>query len=71
MTAQRSRTGAGRAWLALPVLCCAGHALLLAFGAGSLTAVVGGATGRALPAVVGPVVLLAAVLVLVRRRRTR
>ncbi len=72
MTAQRSMTGAGWGWLlALPVLCCAGYALLLAFGAGSLIAVVGGATGSALPAVVGAVVLLAVVVVLVRRWRTR
>lgn len=54
--------------LAVPVLCCAGHAVLLALGAGSLATVVGGTTGRAALAAVGTVVLLAAVTVLVRRR---
>lgn len=62
----------GWAWLmALPVLCCAGHALLLAIGAGSLATVAGLATATALPAGVGTVVLLAAVSVLIRRRRAR
>lgn len=71
MSNDRSRTGAGWAWLlALPVLCCTGHAVLLAVSAGSLATVVGSATGSALPTVVGAVVLLAAVVVLVRRSRT-
>jgi hypothetical protein len=49
---QRSRTRAG--WLtllAVPVLCCIGHAVLLAAGVGSLTAVTGAATGST---VLGP-----------------
>ena len=70
---QRERSRTGWAWLlAVPVLCCAGHAVLLAVGAGSLAAVVGSPTGRTLLTAVGGVVLLAVLsVVLVRRRGTR
>jgi hypothetical protein len=39
------------ALLALPVVCCLGHAVLLASGVGSLSAVVGARTGSVLLAV--------------------
>ena len=72
MTGQRSRTGSRWATLtALPVLCCLGHAVLVALGAGTLTAAAGGTTGGAALAAVGVVVLLAAVAVVVRRRSAR
>lgn len=42
---RRDLTGSRGAWLlALPVLCCAGHVVLLAVGAGSLTAALGGSS---------------------------
>lgn len=47
MSGHQEKT-AGRglvALLALPVLCCIGHALLLAAGFGTLTALVGGVAG--------------------------
>ena len=68
---QQDRTAAG--WLvllALPVLCCIGHAVLLAVGVGSLTAFAGAVLDESLLAVVGvAVVAAAAAAVLVRRRR--
>lgn len=65
------RTGSRWAWLlALPVLCCVGHAVLVAVGVGSLAAVPGAVTGGLLLAAVGAVVLLAAVGVLVVWRRS-
>ena len=68
-TDQQDRTGSRWAWLlALPVLCCVGHAVLVAAGVGSLATVVGGTTGRVALVAVGAVVLLGAVVVLVRRR---
>ncbi len=70
MTGPREpRHGGGRwkvALVALPVLCCAGPALLAALGAGSVGALLGGATGSAALAVAGLAVV--AVAVLVRRR---
>lgn len=57
--------------LAVPVLCCAGHAFLVALGVGSLAAVVGGTTGRAALAAGGAVLGLAAVAVVLVRRRGR
>ena len=73
IASQRERSRTGWSWLlAVPVLCCGGHAVLLALGAGSLAAVVGSTTGRALLTAVGGVVLLAAVgVVMIRRRSTR
>ena len=67
-----SRTGASWAWLlALPVLCCAGPAVLAAVGAGSLTAALGSSTGRQVLLAVGTAVLVAAAVVLAQRRRVR
>ena len=62
----------GGRWLALPaaaVLCCAGPALLTAVGAGSVGALVGGATGSVVLAFAGLILLLATAAVTVRRRR--
>ena len=61
----------GRWWplLALPVLCCVAHVVLLAVGVGSVTALVGGAVGSAVVAATGVVLTAVAVAVLLRRRR--
>jgi len=59
------------ALFALPVLCCAGPALLALVGAGSVGAVLGGATGSVALAGVGLAVVGVAVAVLVRRRARR
>lgn len=42
---KRSGNGWTVALFALPILCCAGPALLAALGAGSVGALLGGATG--------------------------
>ena len=70
MRSDRRRTGAGwTALLALPVLCCAGHALVLAVGTGTVTALLGGATGSALLVIAGLFLAgLPAAFVLRRRR---
>ncbi|GAC1607793.1 MAG: hypothetical protein NVS3B26_02250 [Mycobacteriales bacterium] len=67
------KQGGGWAWalLALPVLCCAGPVLLAAMGAGSVGALVGGATGSVVLAVVGLAVVCVAVAVLALRHRIR
>ena len=73
MTSQPDKT-AGRGWLALlalPVLCCVGHAVLVAAGVGSLTALVGGATGSVLLLGAGLLLIAGAVVVLRRRDRVR
>ena len=73
MTGPQERT-AGRgliALLALPVLCCVGHAVLLAVGVGSVTALLGGATGSVLLVGVGLLLAVGAVVVLRRRMRVR
>lgn len=44
MTTDRPPSARWWALLALPVLCCVGHAVLLAVGVGSLAAVTGGVT---------------------------
>ena len=60
------------ALFALPVLCCAGPAVLAALGAGSVGAlVVGGVTGSLVLAVVGLTVLCFAVAGFARRRTRR
>lgn len=59
------------ALFALPVLCCAGPALLALVGAGSVGAVLGGATGTFALAGAGLAVVGVAVAVLVRRRARR
>jgi len=59
------------ALFALPVLCCAGPALLAVLGAGSVGAVLGGAIGSTALAVAGLVVVGVVVAVLVRRRARR
>lgn len=64
-----SRDSRWLALLALPVLCCAGHAVLLVVGVGSVTAVLGGAVGSAVVAAAGLLLLLAAAVVVLRRRR--
>lgn len=51
---QQDRAGSRLTWLAVPVLCCVGHPVLLALCVGSLAAVVGGSTGRTLLAATGP-----------------
>lgn len=69
MTGRRT-TGTGWAWLlALPVLCCAGHAVLLALGAGTLTAALGGVSGSLVFLTAGAAVLVVAAVLLVLRRR--
>ena len=73
MTAnQKDRTGWRWACLvALPVLCCAGHAVLVAVGAGSLVGVISDTTGRVALVALGVVAVPAALAaVLVRSRRT-
>ncbi len=55
----QQRNGWWFAVLALPILCCVGHAVLLAIGLGSLTAVLGGATGSAALVVTGLLLPLA------------
>ncbi len=58
---RKDRAGAGwLALLALPVVCCVGHAALLALAAGSLTAGAGAAAGSALLAAAGIALVAAA-----------
>lgn len=74
MTGQRGREASGPWWLALlglPTLCCAGTTLIAALGAGSLTAAIGGLAGSTLLAAAGVSVLLAAAVLVVRRRVRR
>jgi hypothetical protein len=69
-TDQQDRTGSRWTWLfALPVLCRAGHAVLLALGAGSFAAVTRAVTGGLLLDAVGGVVRLEADVVMLVRRR--
>lgn len=63
-------TPSGRGWIALaalPVLCCVGHVVLVAFGVGSLSAILGGVTGSLVLAAVGLLLTGAAGLVVARR----
>ena len=55
--------------LAIPVLCCAGPALLAAVGIGSLGALVAAGTGQVVLAVVLAVAVLATIAVASARRR--
>jgi LPXTG-motif cell wall-anchored protein len=75
MTAPRKPKPGGSGWmvalLAVPVLCCAGPALLAIIGAGSVGALLGGATGSITLAIAGLAVLGAACVVLLRRRQDR
>lgn len=64
-----SRDSGWLALLAVPVLCCAGHAVLLAVGVGSITSLVGGVAGSAAIAAAGLLVLFATAVALRRRRR--
>ena len=64
-------SGWALALLAMPVLCCAGPALLAALGAGSLGALLGGATGSIAVAFAGLAVVRVAVGVIARRRTRR
>lgn len=59
------------ALLALPVLCCVGHAVLLAAGVGSVTVLVGGVSGSVLLVGLGLLLAVGAVVVLRRRERVR
>ena len=59
------------ALLALPILSCAGHAVLLALGMRSLTAVTGASTGRVVLAVVGAALAVVAGVVMLGRTRKR
>lgn len=68
---KQSLSGWKLALFALPVLCCAGPALLAAIGAGSVGALLGGAAGSLALAVAGLVVVGVVVAVLARRRARR
>ena len=68
---RRNGGGSTVALFALPVLCCAGPAVLAALGAGSVGALVGGVTGSLVLAVVGLTVLCFAVAGFARRRTRR
>ena len=57
--------------LALPLLCCVGHAVLLALGVGSVATVAGALSGSAALVVTGIVLAVAAVAGLVLRRGRR
>ena len=70
MTGDRSRTGRRWPLLALPVVCCVGHVVLIAAGVGSLAAVTGAVTASVAVASAG-VLLLAGVVVVVLLRRLR
>ena len=67
----KERGGWWLALLAVPILCCAGPALLAAVGVGSLGAVFAAGTGQSVLAVALVLVLLATVIVLVARSRRR
>ena len=73
MTGPEAPKQRGTGWMvalfALPILCCAGPALLAALGAGTVGALLGGATGSIALAIAGLAVLGAAVAVLTLRRR--
>lgn len=75
MSAPREPEQGRSRWLvalfALPVLCCAGPALLAALGAGSVGALLGGATGSVALAIAGLAVVAVAVVVAARRRARR
>jgi LPXTG-motif cell wall-anchored protein len=66
------KTGSGWtvALFAIPVLCCAGPAVLAALGAGSVGALLGGATGSVALAVAG-LALICITAAVIARRRTR
>ena len=71
-TDQQNRTGSRwLALLALPVLCCVGHAVLLALGVGSLAAVTGAVTGRVVLLTAGLVLAVVAGAVVLHRTRRR
>ena len=59
------------ALLAVPVLCCAGPALLAAVGVGSVAALFAAGTGRTVLTVTLALVVLATVAVLTARTRRR
>lgn len=65
------RSGWWVALLAIPVLCCAGPALLAAVGVGSLGALVAAGTGRVVLAVALTLVVLVTASVLLARSRQR
>ena len=69
-TEQQSRTR-WMALLALPVLCCVGHAVLLALGVGSLAAVTGTVTGRVMLVAAGLVLAVVAGAMVLHRARQR
>ena len=62
------RNGWWPALLALPVLCCVGHTVLVVVGAGSLTSVLGGATGSVALVVTGLLLILGGLAWRARRR---
>lgn len=63
------RSGWWLGLLALPILCCAGAALLAAVGIGSVGALFAAGTGQAVLAVVLTVAVLATVAIFTMRRR--
>ncbi len=67
--AARERSGWWLALLAVPVLCCAGPALLAAIGISSLGALVAAGTGQVALAVVLAAAAVVTVVVLAARRR--
>jgi len=75
VTGPREPKHGGSGWLvalfALPVLCCAGPALPAALGAGSVGALLGGATGSVALVAAGLAVVGVSVAMLVRRRERR
>ncbi len=75
MSGRRAPKQGGGRWMvalfALPVLCCAGPVLLAALGAGSVGALLGGATGSVALAVAGLAVVGVVLVVLARRRARR
>ena len=65
----------GGGWMvalfAVPVLCCAGPVLLAAIGAGSVGALLSGATGSIALAVAGLAVVVGVSVAVLARRRAR
>ena len=75
MTEPREPNKKGSGWIvalfAIPVLCCAGPAGLAALGAGSIGALLGGATGSVALAVAGLALVCVLAAVIARRRTSR
>ena len=70
-TDQQDRSSRWLALLAVPVVCCVGHAVVLSLGVGSLAAVTGALTGRVVLGGVGLALTVAAGALALRRTRQR